>query len=284
MNRWKVGNATITRVVENEWFSDASFVMPKATLPNVAKESWVVRGRLATPEGHLGASIHSYVVESRGCRILIDTCVGNDKQRTFPGWDRLSTSFLDDLANAGYARETIDVVLCTHLHADHIGWNTMLVDGRWVPTFPNADYVICGREWSFFSAVERSELRAPVEDSLRPVMNAGKARLVEANYRINDEVWLESTPGHTPGHVSVGLSSCGERAVITGDVMYHPIQCAHPEWASVADTDPELARNTRRAFCENYADRPVIVFGTHFPTPSAGRIVSAGDTWHFEDL
>ena len=119
-------------------------------------------------------------------------------------------------------------------------------------------------------------------DSVKPVLDAGLATLVEMDHRVSDEIWLEPTPGHTPGHVSVRLRSGGVDAVITGDLMHHPVQMAEPQWCSHFDVDLDLARKTRRAFCERYAGGPVAVLGTHFHHPTAGRIVRHGETWRFE--
>jgi glyoxylase-like metal-dependent hydrolase (beta-lactamase superfamily II) len=222
------------------------------------------------------------VVESKGRKLVVDTCVGNDKDRQMvPAWHKMQGPFLSDLAAAGYPRESIDRVLCTHLHVDHVGWNTMWVNDRWVPTFPNARYLIGRREWEHWSVAQDPDFRGPVEDSVRPIIDAGLADFVEPDHRVTEEVWLEPTPGHTPGHVSVRISSRGEDAVITGDLMHHPVQCSHPHWASRFDSDPDEARKTRREFLGRYSDRPVLVFGTHFATPSAGRIVRNGDTWRF---
>jgi len=157
----------------------------------------------------------------------------------------------------------------------------MLVEGRWVPTFGQARYLIGRKEWAHWSVATDKFTRDPIDDSVRPVVDAGLANLVEDTHRITDEVWLEPTPGHTPGHFSVRISSRGNDAVITGDLMHHPVQCAHPEWNCGFDSVPDQARATRRAFVERYADRPVLVFGTHFATPSAGYIVKDGAAWRF---
>ena len=157
----------------------------------------------------------------------------------------------------------------------------MLRGGRWVPTFPNATYLIGGTEWDFFSTAEEPFLKGPVDDSVRPVVAAGMSQLVDDAHRLTDEVWLESTPGHTPGHFSVRISSRGEEAVITGDLMHHPILCRYPEWDNKFDYDGPRAKKTRRAFCERYADSGVLVLGTHFATPSAGRIRKQDDAYRF---
>jgi glyoxylase-like metal-dependent hydrolase (beta-lactamase superfamily II) len=228
-------------------------------------------------------SVHALLIESEGKRIVVDTCVGNDKQRSMvPNWHLRNGPFLSELASAGFPRESIDRVVCTHLHVDHVGWNTMLDGDKWVPTFPNARYLISRKEWDHWSQSKEEDFRQPVEDSVRPVIDAGLVDWVEPDHRITSEVSLEPTPGHTPGHVSVRISSGGKDAVVTGDLMHHPVQCAEPSWESSFDSDVEAARVTRRAFLQRYGGRDVLVFGTHFATPSAGKIVRHGDTWRFE--
>ena len=281
MNQWRIGDVKITRIVEIEVPSNGGFILPDATPENVMKERDWLYPTFADETGKLRMSIHALVVESQGQRIVVDTCIGNDKTRPNPNWDHLQLPFLRDLEQAGYSRLAIDRVLCTHLHVDHVGWNTMRAGDKWVATFPNATYLIGGTEWDFFSCTEDAFLKQPIDDSVRPVMDEGRVQLVDATHRITDEVWLESTPGHTPGHLSVRISSQGQEAVITGDLMHHPIQCRYPDWYDRFDSDTTQARETRRAFCERYADTPTLVFGTHFASPSAGRIVRAGDAFRF---
>ena len=282
MNRWKIGDVTITRFIELETVSKGTFVLPEATLENIRREIKFLVPHFANEDGRLRMSVHALIVESGGKRIIVDTCIGNDKRREFPGWNQLQTSFLTDLEHGGFPRDSIDTVLCTHLHVDHVGWNTMLVGGRWVPTFTKARYLIGRKEWNHWSVQEDKFVRDPIDDSVRPIIDAGLAELVEDTHRITDEVWLEPTPGHTPGHFSVRISSHGQEAVITGDLMHHPVQCIHPEWNCGFDSIPDQARKTRREFLERYADRPVLVFGTHFATPSAGHIVKEGNAWRLE--
>jgi glyoxylase-like metal-dependent hydrolase (beta-lactamase superfamily II) len=281
MNRWKIGEVSITRVIESEAPWDGTLLLPEATAANVRKERDWLHPTFTDDAGLLRMSIHAFVIESRGKRIVVDTCIGNDKERPIPEWNRQQWPFLANLEQAGYARESVDLVLCTHLHVDHVGWNTMLRGGRWVPTFPNATYLIGGTEWDFFSTAEEPFLKGPVDDSVRPVVAAGMSQLVDDAHRLTDEVWLESTPGHTPGHFSVRISSRGEEAVITGDLMHHPILCRYPEWDNKFDYDGPRAKKTRRAFCERYADSGVLVLGTHFATPSAGRILKKDDAYRF---
>jgi len=281
MNRWKIGDVSITRVIESETPWDGTLLLPEATAANVRKERDWLHPTFTDDAGLLRMSIHAFVIESRGKRIVVDTCIGNDKERPIPEWNRKQWPFLANLEQAGYPRESVDLVLCTHLHVDHVGWNTMLRGGRWVPTFPNATYLIGGTEWDFFSTAEEPFLKGPVDDSVRPVVAAGMSQLVDDAHRLTDEVWLESTPGHTPGHFSVRISSRGEEAVITGDLMHHPILCRYPEWDNKFDYDGPIAKKTRRAFCERYADSAVLVLGTHFATPSAGRIRKQDDAYRF---
>jgi len=281
MNRWKIGDVSITRVIESETPWDGTLLLPEATAANVRKERDWLHPTFTDDAGLLRMSIHAFVIESRGKRIVVDTCIGNDKERPIPEWNRKQWPFLANLEQAGYPRESVDLVLCTHLHVDHVGWNTMLRGGTWVPTFPNATYLIGGTEWDFFSTAEEPFLKGPVDDSVRPVVAAGMSQLVDDAHRLTDEVWLESTPGHTPGHFSVRISSRGEEAVITGDLMHHPILCRYPEWDNKFDYDGPRAKKTRRAFCERYADSGVLVLGTNFATPSAGRIRKQDDAYRF---
>ena len=230
-------------------------------------------------------SIHALVVETPSRRIIVDTCLGNDKEnRRIPTWNKLQTSFLAELAAAGYARETIDTVVCTHLHVDHVGWNTMLVDGRWIPTFPNARYLIGRVEYAHWTGQsEREDMTPVLADSVAPIRDASLVDPVETDHRICDEITLVPTIGHTPGHVSVRIASAGETALITGDFMHHPCQIARPEWSSTADSDPDAARRTREAMLAGLAGTPTLVIGTHFAGRSAGRIVRDDEAFRLAD-
>jgi glyoxylase-like metal-dependent hydrolase (beta-lactamase superfamily II) len=281
MNEWKIGDVKVLRVVESEMSWDGTFVIPNATAENLKKERDWLYPTFSDETGKVKMTIQALIIESLGKRIIVDTCIGNDKVRPNPEWNKLQLPFLEDLKKAGYPRESFDRVVCTHLHVDHVGWNTMRKNDKWVATFPNAKYLIGGTEWDFFSRTEDAFLKDPVEDSVRPIMADGMAELVDAKYKITDEVWLESTPGHTPGHFAVRISSKGQDAVITGDLMHHPIQCRYPEWDDNFDVDGKLAKKTRREFCERYADGKTLVLGTHFATPSAGKIVKKDDSFRF---
>lgn len=277
---WQIGEVTITRIVELETTRIGRFILPQAEPEVVQAIEWL-SPRFIDEAGSLILSIHALLVESQGQRILVDTCVGNDKERTFRDWNRMTGPFLRDLAASGAAPESIDTVLCTHLHVDHVGWNTKLVEGHWVATFANARYLFGRQEWEYWK--EQPEDAGPVlSDSVRPILDAGLADLVETDYRLTDEVWLQPTPGHTPGHVSVRIRSHGEEAVITGDMIHHPCQLVHPEWSASVDVDPERSRQTRTVFLESCADRPVLVIGSHFAGPTAGRIVRDGGVYRLD--
>ena len=283
MAQWNIGDVKITRIVESEGAWPGTWLLPDATDERIKKErsskSWL--NDFTNEAGLLGMSIHALVIESKGKTIVVDTCIGNDKVRDNPAWSKLQLPFLNDLKKVGYTPDQIDHVVCTHLHVDHVGWNTKLVDGKWVPTFDKAQYIIGGTEWDFFSKTTDAFMKDPVDDSVRPVIDRGQAKLVDSNYKITDEVWLEPTPGHTPGHHSVRISSKGQNAVITGDLIHHPVLCAYPEWNDNFDSDAAMAKKTRRSFCEKYADSGVIVFGTHFATPSCGSIQKDGSAFRF---
>ncbi len=280
MLRWKVGDVTITQVVELETASIGNMVLPQAT-PELLKAIPWLAPRFIDDEGRLLFSINALLVESGGQRIVVDTCLGNDKERPYREFNKLSGPFLRDLEEAGAPREAVDFVLCTHLHVDHVGWNTMKVDEQWVPTFPNARYLFARKEWEYWKD-EPEEFGPVVTDSVRPIVDAGLADLVEMDHKLTDEVWLEPTPGHTPGHVSVRIRSAGEDAVITGDMIHHPCQIAVPDWSSAVDYDKDQSRETRSDFLRRYADQPVLVIGTHFVTPTAGRIVRDGDAYRLD--
>jgi glyoxylase-like metal-dependent hydrolase (beta-lactamase superfamily II) len=277
--RWQVGDVRITRVQELE-APDIRFVIPEATVENLAAIEWL--GPFRAPSGHALASVHTLILEAGERRIVVDTCIGNDKPRPIPPWNMLQLPFLEDLEKAGFAPTAIDTVICTHLHIDHVGWNTRLVDGRWRPTFPNARYLLARPEWEHWSADPHPMNQTVLADSVRPIFDAGLVDLVETDHAVNAAISLEPTPGHTPGHVSVHVRSRGEEAVITGDLVHHPAQFARPHWGAAPDWDRALADRTRRAFMERYADTPVLVIGTHFAGPTAGRLVRDGDAYRLD--
>src|SRR5579862_9398760 len=201
---WKIGNVKITKVVELETVGHTRFILPLAGRDEIRALPWLIP-QFATEDGRLKMSIHALVVETPTRRIVVDTGLGNDKQdRTIPTWNGRQGTFLADLRAAGYPPESIDTVLCTHLHVDHVGWNTMLVDGRWVPTFPRARYLMGRVEFDHWTGgTEREDMAAVLADSVTPVVEAGLVERVESDHCVCAEVGLMATPVHTPGHVSV---------------------------------------------------------------------------------
>lgn len=277
----EIGRVRVDNVVE--WYGPTrpTWLLPDASKEAVARHRDWLAPHFMDERGRFLMSIHSFIVRAPGLTVLVDTCVGNDKPRQNENWNMLKTDFLERLAASGCPPESVDLVLCTHLHVDHIGWNTQLSNGRWVPTFPRARYLFAKKEWEHWSTVDGDEYGPIIADSVRPVVDAGRADFVEGDHRISDELRLEPTPGHTPGHVSLRIQSGGHQAVITGDLMHHPIQCGEPDWQSNFDGDPAMARATRRAFCARYADGDVTILGTHFGAPTAGRIVTHEGAWRY---
>jgi glyoxylase-like metal-dependent hydrolase (beta-lactamase superfamily II) len=243
--------------------------------------SWLYPHFVSEDDSTLNMSVHALLVEAPGIRRVVDTCVGNDRPREITGGEPLATPFLQQLTEAGWSRDGVDAVVCTHLHVDHVGWNTMLENGRWVPTFPKARYLIGRREYEFMSAVEDEEQQTRLGDSIRPILEAGLVDLVEMDHVISPEIRLVPSIGHTPGHVSVMIESEEQRAVITGDIAHHPCQIARPDWR-LGDHDPEAARLTRSHLFADWADQSILVIGTHFAAPTAGHVVRDGATLKFE--
>ena len=278
--KWRIGEVTITKIVELEVTGGSRFILPQATYDAVSQIGWL-QPDFADERGRLKMSIHALVIETPARRIIVDTCLGNDKEnRRIPTWNNLQTSFLSDLAAAEYARDTIDTVVCTHLHVDHVGWNTMLIDGRWVPTFPNARYLLGRVEYAHWTSQrEREDMVSVLADSVAPVWDAGLVDLVDTDHRICEGISLVPTVGHTPGHVSVQIVSQGEEALITGDFMHHPCQIARPEWSSTADSDPVLARQTREQILTRLAGTSALVIGTHCAGRTAGHVMRDGEAF-----
>ncbi len=283
MLSWQIGDVRVTRVVELQIPGKATWILPDATPENLLEVAWC-RPHFVDGEGQAVMSVHALLVESQGQKIVVDTCVGNDKNLpVMKAWHRKQGgSFLADLAEAGFAPDAVDTVLCTHLHVDHVGWNTRLEGGRWVPTFPNARHLWNRDEYEYWAKTDPAEFGDVIGESVRPVYEAGLVDLVAEDHAVTDEVQLEPTPGHTPGHVSVHIRSRGEEAVITGDLIHHPSQIARPGWRSSADWDGAMGEATRRAFLERYADGPVLVIGTHFAAPTAGRLVRDGESYRLD--
>jgi glyoxylase-like metal-dependent hydrolase (beta-lactamase superfamily II) len=274
---WHIGDVTIRAFVELDTPAPIELFFPTRSAADVLAVADRL-GPYASPEGWLHFSVHGFVIDDGAQRILVDGGVGNAKTRPSPWFDHLDTPVLDHLVAAGCAPETIDVVVATHLHEDHVGWFTRAEGDGWVPTFPRARHLVVREEQAHWAGADPADpQRTYLLDSVAPVAAAGLVDLVPADHVVSPSVRLLPTPGHSPGHVSVAIESAGTSAVITGDLLHHPIQVLHPSWDGPFDEDPTAGAATRVAFLERVADTDTIVFGTHVSTPRAGRIVSVAD-------
>ena len=285
MLSWKIGDVTVTRIVEIEvpvpWSEEHAF-LKQATPQALRTLPWLYPHFVRPEDDAMLLSFHALLVDAPGLRLVVDTCIGNDKPRREIGMKALATPFLEHMREAGWPPESVDAVVCTHLHVDHVGWNTRLQDGQWVPTFPNARYLIGRVDHEHWSSQGDETDRQILADSVQPIFDAGLAEHVEMDHRISPEVRLIPTPGHTPGHVSVMIESRGERALITGDALHHPCQMAHPGWRPSVDVDPTGAEAMTRKMLGDAEAEGLLFIGTHFAGPTAGRVVKDGEVWRLQ--
>jgi len=280
MQTTRIGGFEVHRITEYEgpFFPPAEF-FPDFDPEVVRANADLLGPRLIDPaSGKLMFSFHSFVIKTEHHTILIDSCLGNDKERpTRPQFHRMRTNYLADLAAAGVQPEAVDIVMCTHLHWDHVGWNTRLENGRWVPTFPKARYVMARREYAHWENVHKASEDTPhrraFEDSVLPVVRTGQSQLVDDDFALEDGLWFQPAPGHTPGNVVIHARSGDAGAVFMGDVIHHPLQLIKPEWSTLACTDRDLSRQTRTRLIEEHAEHGTRLLPAHFPTPTVGRIV-----------
>lgn len=277
----RIGDVEIWRILE----INGPFLAPEDLFPNAGPELRAALeasgpGQICPDSGKLILPIQGFLLKTPDRVILVDACVGNDKTvPRLPAWhQRAGGRFMASLQAAGVTPEQVDYVLCTHLHVDHVGWNTRLENGRWVPTFPNARYLLPAAD----DAIYRDQGADHYTESVLPVIEAGQAELVGPDHALGDHVSLLATPGHTPGHVSVRIRSGGAEALITGDALHTSAQCSHPEWHFVFDLDAEQAVTSRRALLESAADTNARVLGSHFTLPSIGRVRAKGDGFVWE--
>ncbi|GAA0348500.1 MBL fold metallo-hydrolase [Streptomyces blastmyceticus] len=280
---WRLGDLGIHRVDEVPLPSQTgSWLLPAAGPDVVARAPWL-RPDFADEAGTLRLASHSFAFSVDGLRVLVDTGIGNGKTRANPAWDNLDSDYLTRLTTAGFAPESVDLVILTHLHTDHVGWNTRADGGLWKPTFPNARYLTARAEWNHWSTAEMDDARRQMfRDSVHPVKDAGLLHLVDVPAKgteVAPGVRLIPTPGHTPGHISVELRSGTATALITGDCIHHPVQLHDPGIDSCVDTDPRQAAATRRRLLASLTDTDTLLLGTHFPSPTGGRVTSRGDSY-----
>ena len=275
---WTVGETKITKIEELVESVDGSTIVTQASLEKVKRHDWLFP-HYADAEGNLLFSIHAFIIEHNGLIIVVDTCLGKGKLSSVPRWSEITTSFFEDFKSAGFDALNVDFVLCTHLHEDHVGWNTIRKGERWEPTFPNAKYLFSEVEWNHWSESEYSE--CILKASIEPLVQNDLKYLITPPYQLTNGLTLVPTPGHTPGHISIEIVSMNEKAVITGDVMHSPVQCCEPKWEGASDVDPKMATDTRLEFLKRYESEGALILGTHFPTPSAGKIKRYGNAWRF---
>lgn len=281
----RLGEITVRRIVEHEipvyrpseFFDEAT---AEALEPHRA---WLEPEALCPHSGRMVMPVQSYLVTTRRHTVLIDTCVGCHKTYAEPPeWHQRATNegWLRNLRAAGVHPEDIDYVFCTHLHSDHCGWNTRLVDGKLVPTFANAKYVFAREE---FRAME-AEYSPIFVDNVEPIAAAKQAVLVDMDYALDDEIWLEPTVGHSVGHVAIHLQSQRRHATMCGDLMHSPLQLRHPDWSCNSDYDIAASAATRKRFLNTHCDTDTLVLTAHFPSPSVGHVVSCGEVYDFRYL
>lgn len=281
-----VGALRIERIVEFDPFPfDLQWLYPEATDADVQRNlDWLDARTVDAATNTLFLSMHAYLLRLGGKTLLIDTCIGHKPRPSLAAFDNRDSPLLDNLRAAGVAPDDVDVVICTHLHADHVGWNTQREDGAWVPTFKNAIYVFARKEYNYYRALHDSNPPQPVsrgafEDSILPVVAARQARFVASSEVIEERngvrIWLEDASGHTPGQIAVRASGGGREVLFLGDTVHHPLGIAEPQLVMSGDVDPAAAIATRRRFIEGCADGETIVLTAHFPSPTAVRIVSS---------
>jgi glyoxylase-like metal-dependent hydrolase (beta-lactamase superfamily II) len=269
---WRVGALRISHIVEMDASAALQEIITEADPEALARAAWL-SPNYVDGAGRLTGVIQSFLVEGPDEVTVIDTCVGNGKGRSGPPWDHVNSDFLQRFTQDLISPNDVSRVVCTHLHFDHVGWNTTLRDGVWRPTFPNARYVLSDKEfryWADHSGEESEDHCAGVVDSVQPIADAGLLDRVADDEIISDTMRLIPSPGHTPHHVSVLLESQGERALITGDAVHHPCQIAYPDWSTISDFDPEQARRSRLELLNRFANSETAFIGTHFSAPAIG--------------
>jgi glyoxylase-like metal-dependent hydrolase (beta-lactamase superfamily II) len=284
--KFSVGDFTVHRIIEQETtFLQANDALPTLTSEVLAENrEWLQKTGALDANDTLILCFQSYIIKTPHHTILIDSCIGNDKPRPLrPKWNmKTDDAYMRALAASGFSVGDIDFVMCTHLHVDHVGWNTRLENGRWVPTFPKARYVFGKTEFDHWSKENAKAEVAPFADSVLPVVEAKKAEIVTNDYSVGDHIRILPTPGHTPGHVAFTLGRTKDEAVFAGDLIHTPLQLRYPELSPKFDIDPKQAATTRRSFLERYCDTDTLCCTAHFPSPSTGKIKRRGNGFSCE--
>jgi glyoxylase-like metal-dependent hydrolase (beta-lactamase superfamily II) len=284
--RFQLGSLDLLRLTEIVFPPyEATMLLPDWADELIAPHQDELIPDAMTPDGAgLMVNVNLWVVRTPHHLMVIDTGIGDGRTRRIPQFDGLHTGLLDRMRAAGIAPEAIDYVLCTHIHSDHVGWNTHWNDERWTPAFPNARY-LWSRTENDKAASEgfRTGPAAGVyEDSVLPVIEAGLLDLVpDDGGEVIEGVTFHPTPGHTPGHMSISVRSAGHEAFFSGDVLHSPVQVLRPTWNSMFCQDAETARRSRRWALEHAAERSALVLPAHFGGRSAGRVVRRGECFHW---
>lgn len=286
MRTQRIGDFSVQSVIEHVApHISAHEMFPAATPEAIARHmAQMAPTHMEAATGNLIMAFQSFILRTANHTILIDTCVGEDKERDHPDFHMKKWPWMDNLHALDLTPGDIDIVMCSHLHPDHVGWNTQLVDGRWVPTFPNAKYVFAREEYRYWEAEHAKgaeRVGMTFMDSVLPVMEAGQAILVDNDHAVEDGVWLEPTPGHSPGHVVVHVESAGERGALIGDLMHHPLQVPHPDWSTCFCWDMDMSAASRTKFVDAHADAGTLILPVHFAGETAGHIVDANGTPEF---
>lgn len=285
IRQWQIGDVRISRIVEVASYpADIGMLLAGAESSILDPHRDWLSPHFITPDGQILMQWQAFAIQTSDRTIMIDTCIGNDRKLHFEVFNDMQTDFLQDLESIGIDTNAVDTVCCTHLHYDHVGWNTRWDGSQFVPTFPNARYLFDRTEYAEMQQLARDgdwhALHVP--DAINPIVAAGLHEFISApGYQICDELWMHHTPGHTAGHCAIQIQSRGERAVITGDLLHHPIQFAIPERHGNFDHDPATAAATRVQFVADHANQPIMVIGSHFNDPTAGWIVPEGAAWRF---
>lgn len=289
MQQITIGDVTISSIVER----DGPWRAPEAMFPDFDPVIGARHLREMDPVVYDAASnrmiitYQTFVVRTPKHTILVDTCTGEDKGYPAP-MDFPKQPWLDGFSALGLRMTDVDYVFCTHLHIDHCGWNTTLSNGKWVPTFPNAKYVFHKREYAAWEAAANGAGEQPANHpasvwrmNCLPIVEAGQALLVDEDYMLDDTVWLTPTPGHSPCHCCVNIRSRGQRAVVTGDMMHHALQCREPDWSTIFCWDKAQAAASRRSFLASVAETDTLILPVHFPAPTVGRVTAEGSGFRY---
>lgn len=283
--KWIVGNVEIFQIIELEGGKIIQNILPDATTKNIKKMKWLVPN-FADENGVLKAFVQCFLIKSQNKYILVDTCNGNNKNRpNLPEWANLKIKFIEKINQLGLTPSDINYVICTHLHFDHVGWNTMLVNGKWTPTFPKAKYIFSKKEYDYWKNEPKKEMiddLLGIKDSVQPVIDSGLALFVDDNFKLDDHISFIPSPGHTPGHVSIFIESDNKKALISGDFIYHPSQIENPEWGNSVDTFPDQALKTKRKILSSIVNTKTLLIGSHFSNPSGGYVVTKNGKQIFE--